>query len=191
MQSGSDFFRERGCRTKKKPALLIFFPFFLFLDFFSGPPTSVISKIASEMVIDSIAPAQTSMSSAELGTYISAQAYTQAPIMPKKLALAIFIIVLILLTIATLVTGLRIYARAWMSRRSKVWGWEDVFAVLAYVKCFRFIFIFYRHLFFSQKLMHRPLAVDIPDPLLLQQHLFDQGDPLRAGHSRRRINGIH
>ncbi|KAE9368301.1 hypothetical protein N431DRAFT_314099, partial [Stipitochalara longipes BDJ] len=35
--------------------------------------------------------------------------------------------------IATIVVGLRVYVRAWMLRRAKVWGWEDTFAVLGYL----------------------------------------------------------
>lgn len=72
-------------------------------------------------------------SQAEMGAALSAAAYAQPPIKPHGLALRIIIVIWITTVIATIVVGLRIYVRAWMMRKAKLWGWEDTFAVLGYV----------------------------------------------------------
>lgn len=72
-------------------------------------------------------------SQAEMGAALSAAAYAQPPIKPHGLALRLIIVIWILTAIATIVIGLRIYVRAWMLRKAKLWGWEDTFAVLGYV----------------------------------------------------------
>jgi hypothetical protein len=70
---------------------------------------------------------------AEMGAALSAAAYAQPPIRPEGLALRLIIVIWVTAVIATIVVGLRVYVRAWMLRRAKVWGWEDAFAVLGYV----------------------------------------------------------
>ncbi|PMD27041.1 GPCR, PTH11-type [Hyaloscypha hepaticicola] len=72
-------------------------------------------------------------SQAELGAELSAAAYAQPPIKPEGLALRLIIVIWVTAIIATIVVGLRVYVRAWMLRRAKVWGWEDTFAVLGYL----------------------------------------------------------
>ena len=54
--------------------------------------------------------------------------------MPQGLALSLIIVILISAAIATIVLALRLYIRGWVGRRGKVWGWEDTFAVLGYVR---------------------------------------------------------
>jgi len=72
-------------------------------------------------------------SQAEMGAELSAAAYAQPPITPEGLALRLIIVIWVTAIIATIVVGLRVYVRAWMLRKAKVWGWEDTFAVLGYV----------------------------------------------------------
>ena len=72
-------------------------------------------------------------SKAEMGAALSAAAYAQPPIRPEGLALGLIIVIWVTAVIATIVVGLRVYVRAWMLRRAKVWGWEDTFAVMGYV----------------------------------------------------------
>ncbi|PMD43744.1 GPCR, PTH11-type [Hyaloscypha variabilis F] len=72
-------------------------------------------------------------SQAELGAELSAAAYAQPPIKPEGLALRLIIVIWVTAVIATIVVGLRVYVRAWMLRRAKVWGWEDTFAVMGYL----------------------------------------------------------
>jgi hypothetical protein len=72
-------------------------------------------------------------SQAELGAELSAAAYAQPPLKPEGLALRLIIVIWATAVIATIVVGLRVYVRALMLRRAKVWGWEDTFAVMGYV----------------------------------------------------------
>lgn len=72
-------------------------------------------------------------SQAEMGAQLQKAAYTEPPIVPKGLAMSLIIVVLISAIIATIIIALRVLVRGWISRKSKVWGWEDTFAVLGYV----------------------------------------------------------
>ncbi|KAK6080936.1 hypothetical protein SCUP234_05034 [Seiridium cupressi] len=77
------------------------------------------------------------MSAADLtpvqqGELLQAAAYAEPPITPKNLALSLIVIVLVTASIATIVVALRVYVRAWMGRKTKNWGWEDLFAVAGY-----------------------------------------------------------
>ncbi|KAI1498320.1 GPCR, PTH11-type [Biscogniauxia marginata] len=73
------------------------------------------------------------LSPAEMGAMLSAAAYAQPPIKPQGLAMVLVVIITVQATIATIVVGLRVYARLWVGRQSKTWGWEDVFAILGYI----------------------------------------------------------
>ncbi|KAI0007092.1 GPCR, PTH11-type [Xylariaceae sp. FL0662B] len=76
------------------------------------------------------------LSPAEQGALLSAAAYAEPPIKPQGLALILVIVVLIIACISTIVILLRVYARSWVVRRDKVWGWEDSFIVAGYLAFF-------------------------------------------------------
>lgn len=75
----------------------------------------------------------------EQGELLQAAAYAEPPIVPKRLALTLIIIILVMEAIATIVIALRLYVRGWIGRRGKVWGWEDTFSILGYVRLFLFL----------------------------------------------------
>ncbi|TVY83698.1 hypothetical protein LSUE1_G001140 [Lachnellula suecica] len=72
-------------------------------------------------------------SQAEMGAMLSLAAYAAPPIVPKGLALTLIVVVLVTAILATIIIALRVYVRGWISRSSKVWGWEDTFAILGYL----------------------------------------------------------
>ncbi|KAH6658524.1 GPCR, PTH11-type [Truncatella angustata] len=73
------------------------------------------------------------LSPLEQGELLQTAAYNEPPLTPKNLALSLIVVVLVTATVATIVVGLRVYVRAWMGRKTKNWGWEDVFAVGGYL----------------------------------------------------------
>lgn len=71
-------------------------------------------------------------------TGLSAQELTagmqaQAPIKPRGFALSLIVILVILLFLDTIAIGLRVYCKAWLLRKNKVWGLDDTLAVLGFV----------------------------------------------------------
>ncbi|KAJ9133734.1 hypothetical protein NKR23_g10594 [Pleurostoma richardsiae] len=72
------------------------------------------------------------MSTVSQGEALQALAYAEPPIKPQGLALAVVIAISTLLGISTIVIAARVYARAWMGRKARVWGWEDTFSILGY-----------------------------------------------------------
>ncbi|KAF7561128.1 hypothetical protein G7046_g3002 [Stylonectria norvegica] len=69
----------------------------------------------------------------EQGELNESLAVQQAPIKPENLALTLIIVIVITAVLATIIIAMRIYVRAWMLRKARLWGLEDTFAVLSYV----------------------------------------------------------
>lgn len=68
-----------------------------------------------------------------MGEQLSAAAYAEPTIVPEGLARTLIIILSVTMAIATIVVAFRAYVRFPLTRWSKGWGWDDTFALLAYV----------------------------------------------------------
>jgi hypothetical protein len=75
---------------------------------------------------------------AAMGAQLSAAAYAQSSIVPQDLALALIIVAVIIVGLATVVILLRSYVRTIYKRTTNGWGWgwEDSFALLSYVSTY-------------------------------------------------------
>ncbi|KAH6646938.1 hypothetical protein BKA67DRAFT_540406 [Truncatella angustata] len=60
-------------------------------------------------------------------------AWIQEPIEVKGLSLALTIITIGLLVLSATAVGLRVYVRAWLLRKDRIWGLDDTFAVLSFL----------------------------------------------------------
>ena len=61
-------------------------------------------------------------------------AWKQPPIEPRGFAATLAKIHIALLILSTIAVGLRSFARGWVFRDSKVWGWDDTLGVLGLVR---------------------------------------------------------
>ncbi|KAL1864100.1 hypothetical protein Daus18300_007880 [Diaporthe australafricana] len=64
---------------------------------------------------------------------VTAGMRAQPPIKPRGFALSIIVILVIVLFLDTIAIGLRVYSKAWLLRKHKVWGLDDTLAVLGFV----------------------------------------------------------
>lgn len=84
----------------------------------------------------------------------------QKPIQPTGRALAFLCVTIVFLISSTLCVALRVWFRFWKKRESRIWGWDDVFAILGQVLPKDPLLLKYQtHLFlpgwFYQPLCHR------------------------------------
>ncbi|KAI1139938.1 hypothetical protein F5Y05DRAFT_336530 [Hypoxylon sp. FL0543] len=59
-------------------------------------------------------------------------AWKQHPLTPHGFAATVTNVHIVLLVLTTIFIGLRIWARAWLFRELKIWGWDDTLAILSY-----------------------------------------------------------
>lgn len=52
---------------------------------------------------------------------------------PTGRALAFLIVTIVSLVLTTFCVGLRVWFRFWKMRKSRVWGWDDLFAFIGLV----------------------------------------------------------
>lgn len=67
------------------------------------------------------------------GEELAQLAASQKPVKLRGSGLAFLCVSVVGLFFSLLAVGLRIWSRAWLSRRAKLWGWDDTLSVLSLV----------------------------------------------------------
>lgn len=79
-----------------------------------------------------------SMATAPTAQQLAAIAAAAQPLQPEGRALAFLVVTIVLLVLSVFFVSVRLWYRLWKLRASKVWGWEDILALMGlitYVIC--------------------------------------------------------
>lgn len=60
-------------------------------------------------------------------------AWSQQPIKLEGFAVAIVVLNCFFILVSAIAVGCRVWVRAWLFKRDKIWGWDDNFTVLSFV----------------------------------------------------------